>query len=192
MCEFRMETFQANGRIILKRAFLIPSLIVIFVFFTSALALCAEYVVTIAKSVNIRTGPGMDFFIIERAEKGDLYKYAGESGDWYRIEMFSGEHRYIGKSVSARLTEQQLLPGHNFSVPAEESDRKSIYRDIQFAKERASKEAEEIIPEAISRNRHENFREIREDGNILYIMHAHGVQPALYDNIIKEGEEKGW
>lgn len=179
--------------IIMKRRCLIPAAAVIFfIFFIFVSALSAEYVVMIAKNVNIRTGPGMDNYIIGRAEKGDLYKYAGESGDWYKVEMFSGEYRYIGKSVGARLTEQQLLPGHNMAVPESESRRRSVYIDIQYAKERAKSEAEEIIPEGINLNRHENFRAVREDGNILYIMHAYGVQPALYDKIIKEGEQKGW
>jgi len=151
-----------------------------------------EYVVMIAKDVNLRTGPGMDSYIVGRAEKGDLYRYIGESGDWYEIEMFSGEHRYTGKSVSARLTEQQLLPGHNMNLPESESRRKSIYEDMRYAKQRALKEAEEVIPKTISPNRNENFRKIREDDNILFIMHAYGVQPALYDEIIKEGEQKGW
>ena len=176
----------------MMRKILIPALMVVFICFISASALGAEYVVTIAKNVNIRTGPGMDNYIVSRAEKGDLYKYTGQEGDWYKVEMFSGQIRYIGKSVGARLTEQQLLPGHNFAVPESESGRKSIYKDIQYAKLRAIKEAEEIIPEGINEERNRNFRAVREDGNILYIMHAHGIQPALYDEIIKEGEQKGW
>ncbi len=176
----------------MKRRCLIPAAAVIFIFFIFASAVSAEFVVMIAKNVNIRTGPGMDNYIVGRAEKGDLYKYAGESGDWYRVEMFSGEIRYIGKSVGARLTEQQLLSGHNMAIPESENRRRKVYKDIQYAKERARKEAKEIIPEIINQERHENFRAIRADGNILYIMHVYGLQPALYDEIIKEGKRKGW
>lgn len=176
----------------MKCKFPVLALAVILVIFIFAPAPGAEFVVTIAKNVNIRTGPGMDNYIIGRAEKGDLYKYAGEEGDWYKIEMFSGETRYIGKSVGARLTEQQLLPGHNFQVPELESERRLIFKDIQNARERAKKEAEEIIPEDMNQEKHRNFKAVREDGNILYIMHSYGVQPALYDDIIGEGESKGW
>jgi len=175
-----------------NKRYLILALVVMIVIFVSASALSTEFVVTIAKNVNIRTGPGMDYFIIYRAEKGDLYKYAGESDDWFKVELYSGEVRYIGKSVGARLMEQQLLPGHNMTVPESESRRLSVYRDIQYAKERAKKEADEIIGESINRDRHENFKAIREDGNILFILHVYGVQPALYDEIIKEGRQKGW
>ncbi|UCC81139.1 MAG: SH3 domain-containing protein [Candidatus Zixiibacteriota bacterium] len=175
----------------MRRSNLIPAAI-FFIFFMFASAVGAEYAVMIAKNVNIRTGPGMDNYIVCRGEKGDLYNYVGEEGDWYMVEMFSGEIRYIGKSVGARLTEQQLLPGHNMAVPESEGRRMSIFRDIEYAKDRAKKEAGEIIPEVVDRERYENFRAIREDGNILYIMHVYGVQPALYDEIIKEGERKGW
>lgn len=176
----------------MKGKFPIPALAIVFVFLVLAPALSAEFLVTIAKNVNIRTGPGTGNFIIGRTEKGDLYKYVGEEDDWYKIEMFSGEIRYIGKSVGARLTEQQLLPGHEMAVPESESRRRLIYKDILNARERAKKEAGEIIPEHINQERHENFRAIREDGNILYIMHSYGVQPALYDYFMGEGEHKSW
>ena len=175
----------------MARGCLILALVVI-IFFISASALSAEYVVIIAKNVNIRTGPGMANFIIGRAEKGDLYKYAGESGDWHKLKMFSGEIRYIGKSVGARLTESRLLPGHGMAAPSSEERRRLVYRDIQSAKERARREADQIIPARIDIERYNNFHSIREDGNILDIMHIYGIQPALYDDIMEEGEKKDW
>lgn len=158
---------------------------VILIFFTCSV-LSADYIVTISKNVNIRTEPYIDAFIIGRAKKGDLFKYQGETEKWYKIEMFSGEIRYIGKTVSARLTKEQILPGHNMILPDSEKELKMLCKAISDAIKRSEKEADEIIPISISKERHNNYLSIRKEINILYIIHQYNIQPVLYSKIIKK------
>jgi hypothetical protein len=69
---------------------------------------------------------------------------------------------------------------------------RSIYRSIAMAKDRAMKEADEIIPASIDKERNANFRKIMEDRIILKMCHIYGLQPALYDDLMKEGASSGW
>ncbi|MGD8628436.1 MAG: SH3 domain-containing protein [bacterium] len=149
-------------------------------------AFSREYVVTISRNINLRTGPGTDRFIIGRAWKGDIYELVDEAGNWYEILMFSGDYRYISKSWAARLTEDQLLPGHNMSLPADGDRLNSLYLDILHARERAGREADEIIPPLENEDRNRILRNILEDRHILEVMQIYSIQPALYCEIVNE------
>jgi SH3-like domain-containing protein len=149
-----------------------------------------EYVVVGTHELNIRTGPGTDRLIICRADKGDLFLYAGEVGDWHEIEMFSGERRWVSKRYSYHIT--QLVPGHNMRVPGTDSTRRALSASIRFALERAAHEAAEIIPASADAERHAVLRRILEDRHVLEMMHDYGVQPALYGDLRREANERGW
>jgi uncharacterized protein YgiM (DUF1202 family) len=104
---------------------------------------CEEYIVMGTPLVNIRTGPGPDYSIIGRAEKGDIYKVVSTDGGWYKIEMFSGDHRYVvSESYVYDLTPAQIVSGHRLELPESDELSRSIYRSIAMAKDRAMKEAD--------------------------------------------------
>lgn len=153
-------------------------------------AFANEFVVLIHSGVNIRTGANTSSIVIAEASKGELHRFIDESGDWYVIELFSGEQRYISKLLSARLKESQLLPGHHFALPSSEKIRKEMYGKILQAKERAHQEAEEIIPTMLDVERNQRYRKILEDRYILKVFQNYEVQPALYNNLIAEGAQK--
>jgi hypothetical protein len=159
----------------------------------AAPAVCQEYIVMGTPSVNIRTGPGTDHVIAGRAEKGDIYKVVSADGGWYKIEMFSGDYRYVvSESYVYDLTPAQLVSGHRMELPESEKVCRSIYRSIAMAKDRAMKEADEIIPASIDKERNTSFRKIMEDRIILEMCHIYGLQPALYDDFRKKGAKNGW
>ena len=149
-------------------------------------ALSREYVVMISRNINVRTGPGTDRFVIARAWKGDVFELVDETGNWYEIVMFSGDYRYVSKSWAARLTEEQLLPGHHMVLPSDGDKLNAVYRDILHARERAGREADEIIPPLENEKRNTTLRNILEDKHIHEIMQIHSVQPALYCEIVNE------
>lgn len=146
----------------------------------SAPALSRDYVVMLSRGINLRTGPTTDSFIVGRAWKGDVFELVGETDKWYEIVMFSGDSRYVSKSWAARLTEDEILPGHGMHLPASGDVRRAIQRDIRHAKARAKGEAEEVIPESVDKVRHAVLRGILEDHHIMEVMSIHSVQPALY------------
>jgi hypothetical protein len=138
-----------------------------------------KYVVVGSHVVNLRTGPSTDRALIGRADKGDLYAYVGETGDWFEIEMFSGDRRYIHKSFAYPLTEQQIVPGHNLQLP-EDSVSRALRATIRWAIDRAEVEATEILPVSLDAERHATLRRILEDRILLEVFHRHGVQPVVY------------
>ena len=145
-----------------------------------------EYVVMISRNINIRTGPSTDRFVIGRAWKGDVFELVDETGNWYEILMFSGDYRYVSKSWAARLTEEELLPGHHMALPSDGDKLNALYRDILHTRERAGREADEIIPPLENEKRNRTLRNILEDRHLLETMQMHSVQPALYCEIVNE------
>jgi hypothetical protein len=146
----------------------------------SAPGLCKDYVVMTSRNINLRTGPHTGSFVIARAWKGDIFELVGEAGNWFEIEMFSGDTRFVSKSWAAKLGDSSLLPGHNMILPTTDDRLRSLHRDILHAKERAAREAEEVIPASADERSNKDFRRILEDRHILEVMAMYGVQPALY------------
>lgn len=146
--------------------------------------LAKEYVVMLSRNINLRTGPGTEKFVIGRAWKGDIFELVGEVDNWYEILMFSGEYRYVSKSWSAKLTEADMLPGHRMRLPAADDTLRAVYRDILHAKERAAREADDVIPAWVDEATNMAFEGILEDRHILEVMGMYGVQPALYRDLI--------
>jgi hypothetical protein len=146
--------------------------------------LCKEYVVMTSRNINLRTGPDTGSFIIARAWKGDIFELVGEAGNWFEIEMFSGDTRFVSKSWAAKLTDSSLLPGHNMILPVADDTLRSLHRDIVHARERAAREAEQVIPASADKRSNEDFRHILEDRHILEVMAMYSVQPALYRDLV--------
>ncbi|MCK4678391.1 MAG: SH3 domain-containing protein, partial [Bacteroidales bacterium] len=150
-------------------------------------ALSQDYIVMGTPQVNIRTGPGTDYVIIGRAEKGDIYIVVDKKEGWYEITMFSGENRYVcDKDYVYPLQQSGFVPGHNMTLPESEVKRISIYRSVQKVKERAAMEANEIIPTSVSEEKNMVLRKILEDRLILETLHIYGFQPALYEELMRD------
>jgi hypothetical protein len=158
--------------------------LVVAVLAAAAPALSMDYAVMLSRNINIRTGPGTGYFIVCRAWKGDVFELVGETGSWYEIVMFSGESRYVSKTWAARLTESQLLPGHRMVSPAADDTLRAVYRDILHAKDRAGREADEIIPVSIDTHSNKALREVLEDSHVMEVMAMYSIQPALYHEIV--------
>jgi hypothetical protein len=150
-------------------------------------ALCQDYIVMGTPLVNIRTGPGTDYVIVGRADKGDIFKVVGKVEGWYEIAMFSGDTRYV---VSADyvypLSQGSLVPGHGMVLAEFSKALHPICLDIQEAQKRAEREAAELIPASVDNARHSNLRKVMEDRIILEVLHIHGLQPALYGELMQK------
>lgn len=151
-----------------------------------------DYIVMIASNINIRTGPSTDKLIIGRASKGEIFILVGETDEWYEIVMFSGDHRYIHKSLCAKLNQSELVPGHNMKVSSSEARRRSMYRRILKGIDRARQEADEVIPSSEDDQKNQVLRRIREDRILLDIFQSYEIQPALFRELVEEGSSQGW
>lgn len=152
-----------------------------------------RYVVMRTPLVNLRTGPRTDAMVIGRAEKGDVFQVVGESDEWYRILMFSGETRFVVKAdFVAPLTEVQLVEDHGMDLPTSTARCRSIFWDTEEGLDRAAREASEVIPVTLNRQRHSQLKKILEDRILLEMFHIHGIQPALYPDLVREARKERW
>ena len=152
-----------------------------------------DYVVMGTPLVNLRTGPSTHAMVIGRAEKGDIFEVVGEVDEWYRIRLFSGETRYVTKSDFVYpLGEGQLVDGHEMNLPASTARCRSIFWDTEEGLDRAAREALEIIPATLNRQRYTVLKKILEDKILLEMFHIHGIQPALYRELVAEARREGW
>ena len=152
-----------------------------------------DYVVMGTPLVNLRTGPSTNAMVIGRAEKGDVFRVMGQTEEWYRILMFSGEPRYVTKSEFVYpLKEEQLVAGHEMELPHSTSRTRSIFWDTEEGMDRAAREALEIIPATLNRERYSVLKKILEDRILLEMFHIHGIQPALYGELVSEARKAKW
>ena len=149
-----------------------------------------DHVVLNTFNVNIRTGPSTDHFIVCTAGKGEIFKLINEKGDWLEIKMYSDDNRYVHRDLVYFL--ETFVPGHRMTLPESEEKSKKIFLDLKWAQSVAKKEAEEIIPANEDKARNENFRKIMQDKNIHTIFEIHGLQSALYPELMALAKKKNW
>jgi len=145
------------------------------------------YIQVIGERVNIRFENNLNSMIIAKARKGDIYKLKSEKGNWCEITLFSGESRYIHKSLGKIIS---YIP----AFPESESTRQAIFHELAEAKNRAMKEANQKFPADIydSGYKNINYAHILEDRYKLEIFHRYDVQPPIYWQLIAEAAKKDW
>ena len=157
------------------------------VFLIASAAMCQDYVVMGTPLVNIRTGPGTDYVIVGRAEKGDIFRVVDRAEGWYEIVMFSGDTRHVfAADYVYPLSQESLVPGHRMDLSLFGKDLHPIHLDIEAARKRAKQEADELIPASVDDARNANLRKVLEDRIILEVLHIHGLQPALFNELLEK------
>jgi uncharacterized protein YgiM (DUF1202 family) len=56
-------------------------------------------VITIKNDCNIRSGPGTEYEIVLKAERGVPFKVLGEKKSWYKVKHADGEQGWIHKTL---------------------------------------------------------------------------------------------
>jgi hypothetical protein len=152
---------------------------------SAAQAAPQTYVVMGTPHVNVRTGPGTDYVVVGRAQKGDLFHVTGQTDGWWEIRMFSGEPRFVSKEVRVYpLEPTQLVEGHAMELPASAVRCRSIYQSVLMGVDRAQREADELVPRAVDGPSHDRLRRVLEDRILLEMFHNYGVQPALFEPLM--------
>ena len=152
-----------------------------------------HYVVMGTPLVNIRTGPSTGAMVVGRADKGDIFEVVGEEDGWYKIKMFSSAPRYVIKADFVYpLGQADLVDGHGMFLPPSTAKVRSIFWDTEEGLDRAAREATEVIPVTMNRERHTYLKQVIEDRVLLEMFHIHGVQPALYRHLVGEARKERW
>lgn len=139
-----------------------------------------DFVVLSHSAVNLRAGPGLDTPIIGRADKGTLFPLAGEAGEWYEIQLFSGVPRYVSRSLCYHLTPDQIIPGHRLELPSKQDSVAALAAAIAVERDRAARQTDTLPPPVPDTEGHEALRLQLVDRNLLELFAEWDVQPAVY------------
>ena len=156
------------------------------VFFLTTPLHAQKYIVLNTFDVNIRTGPTTDNYVVCTAGKGDIFELINENGDWLEIKMFTEDMRFVHRDMVYFL--EEFVTGHNMRLPEKEKI-KMIQNASRWAKTVSANEAEEIIPKSINEERCNNFRNICLDKNMYNLFEIHGLQTAMFTQIINHREK---
>ena len=144
-----------------------------------------EYVRVIKGNVNIRSAPSTGSMTVGPAKQGDTFELVGEEGKWYEIDLFSGEQRFLHKSLATKVS---FRP----EVPEDAEIRRRIFREWNEAGNRAKAEADRKYPPERNLEKNLSHEQFLGDRFRLELLQKYGVQPPAYRRILIEGYQKGW
>jgi len=150
--------------------FLLTLFIIIFTFSASA-----KFVRVTSELANIRLMPDTESISIGKAFENDIFEYEGEENDWIKINMFSGEHRYIHHSLVKVIS-------YGISASFSNDICQSLMKRLEEAEDRSLVESDNRFPLSNSENMEKNneYQRILLDRYILEIFHEFDLQPVIY------------
>ena len=148
--------------------------------------LCAgSYVQTSGSRSNIRISPTTSSSLVTTVERGAIFEVIGEEREWYAIRLFSGDSRYIHKSLAGEIS-------YTPEIPEDESLRRQIFHAFEEADERIRTEAGVRYPAERDLESHVRHVRLLEDRYRMEVVTRFGIQSSAYRGIVIEGTQKGW
>ena len=150
--------------------FLLTFFIIIFTFSASA-----QFVRVTSEFANIRLMPDTESIIIGKAFENDIFGYEGEENDWIKINMFSGEHRYIHHGLVKVIS-------YGISASFSNDICQSLMKRLEEAEDRSLVESDNRYPLSKAENMEKNneYQRILLDRYILEVFHEYDLQPVIY------------
>ena len=139
-----------------------------------------DVVIATSNAEVLATGHGEKLGVLP---KGWAAEYAGEKGPYYQVFLFSGEYRYVLKSMTRRGKIKPKFPSETLA--------KAICQKMNDAEDRAQAEADRQIP--IDQSLELNIRLAREleDNYKLKLFIAKGISPMHQGRIVVEAIKRG-
>lgn len=158
----------------MKRSYIIFFLLTLFIIIFTFSAF-AQFVRVTLEFANIRLMPDTESIIIGKAFENDIFGYEGEENDWIKINMFSGEHRYIHHNLVKVVNYDISAPFSNYICPY-------LMKRLEEAEDRSLIESDNRYPLSNSENMEKNneYQRILLDRYILEIFHEFDLQPVVY------------
>jgi hypothetical protein len=164
----------------------LPLLLVLVVLRLSGDLFAAERYVEVTKdNVNIRSAASTRSQTLGRANQGDVFHLTGEKGSWYEIELFSGEARFVHKSLARPVS-------YKPQAPEDPGARQQIFQALINVAERAEKEANDRFPPEKDLKKNLDYILLLNDRYKLELFQQNQIQAPIYRRIMIEGGQKGW
>ncbi|MCB0281741.1 MAG: hypothetical protein H6627_06470 [Calditrichae bacterium] len=157
--------------------------IIICVLFLAAELPAKNYIVLLDSGSLVCCQPDRQGKIIGDGNMGEMYLMLGELEDWYMVQLFTNECRYVPKKLADVIPEEQVFV--QFKLPESELQRKALFENILKAREKAEVDAQDQENE-------EQLKNFLEDRYILKIFQENNIHPALFSDLVKEAELKHW
>jgi len=145
-----------------------------------------DYVEITNEVANIRTANTTNSQVVGQARKGDIFRLEEEMGNWYRVQMFSGDSRYIYSTLA------RIIGRRTPSAPDSLEVRQSFFFAWLDVRSQAAEEAARRFAPTSNLERYYQLFNLLLDRYLLEACHEWGVQPAAYRRIIIEGNQAGW
>ncbi|NOQ24447.1 MAG: SH3 domain-containing protein [Bacteroidales bacterium] len=142
-----------------------------------------NYIQIIKYDANIRLKPSSSSVVITQALNGNIFKLINEKDAWFEILIFSGEYRYIHKSLCKKTD-------YVISLPESEQLRKTVFLELLNGEDKAQRVADKNYPNDIYKNI--DYARSLNDKYKLDVLNKFGLQPPIYSKIILEGIKKKW
>jgi len=133
-----------------------------------------QFIKIIGDKANIRISPRASSTTIVQAKKGDIFEVKEETEEWYGIDMFSGEYRYVNKSITEPTIYAISLPPTSVC--------QNVFNLLEKAEDRALDEANKKYPLDIYKNI--DYERLLIDRYKLMIFHDFKIQPPIYTKLI--------
>ena len=158
----------------MKRSYIIFFLLTFFIIIFTFSAF-AQFVRVTSEFANIRLMSDTESIIIGKAFENDVFGYEGQENDWIKINMFSGEHRYIFHNLVKVIN-------YGISAPFSNDICQSLTKRLEEAEDRSLVESDNKYPLSNSENMKKNneYQRILLDRYILEIFHEFDLQPVIY------------
>ncbi len=154
-------------------------------FFLTTLALPAPRYVETIRNANIRAGAATNSALVATSEKGDIFQLIKETDKWYIVQMFSGEDRYIYKTLARKSA-------YTPSLPETIEQRRNIFREWNDAEASAQADADRRYPPEKNLKGNLAYLHLQIDKKKLDLAHKYNLQPPDLRRIVLEGNFKGW
>lgn len=155
------------------------------ILFLPTLAFSAPRFVETVRNANIRAGAATNATLVATSNKGDIFQLIQETDKWYVIRMFSGEDRYLYKTLAR-------IASYTPTLPETIEQRRNVFRDWNEAEAAAQSDADRRYPPDKNLKRNLEYFQLQADRKKLDIAHKYGLQPPDLRRIILEGSFKGW
>jgi len=165
-----------------KKNFFITLILLIFL---ANLGLAAPRFIETIRNANIRAGASTRATLVATSQKGDVFQLINENDKWYIVSMFSGDERYIYKTL-ARIT------AYTPTLPETIEQRREVFQAWKDADASAQAEADRRYPPDRNLKRNLNYMKLQVDRKKLDIAHKFKLQPPDLRRIVLEGNFKGW
>ena len=158
----------------MKKSYIIFFLLTLFIIIFTFSAF-AQFVRVTSEFANIGLIPDTEATIIGKAFENDIFGYEGEENDWIKINMFSGEHRYIHHSLVKVIS-------YGISASFSNDICQGLMKRLEEAEDRSLVESDNryLLNNGENTEKNNEYQRILLDQYILEIFHEFDLQPVIY------------